>query len=176
MITALYNPTCPLAVILALFNFVMLSIMVKVQSRELVMLDVSQSTGMILNTPFVNATGNTISSYELLNDELIHCLMPYRNALQRAHGGAINSKLHHAPGCLSVIPDNTGVRSIGCIAAQIRSTNKHAVRKCDRERNGSIGSVYCTYIYPLLNSGDITTFHQEHIWHSQYHSLRFAIR
>lgn len=78
-----------------------------------------------------------------------HCLMTYRNALRRGHGRAINSKLHHAPGCLSVIPDNTGVRIIACIAAQIRSTNKHAVRKCDRERNGSIGSVYCIYIYPL---------------------------
>lgn len=78
-----------------------------------------------------------------------HCLIPYRNALRSTLGGAINSKLHHAPGCLSVIPDNTGVRSIACIAAKIRSTNKHAVRKCDRERNGSIGIVYCTYIYPL---------------------------
>lgn len=82
MITALYNPIRPLAVILALFNFVMLSIMVKVQSRELVMLDVSQSTGMILNTSFVNATGNTISSYELLsNADFIHCSYPYSYAI-----------------------------------------------------------------------------------------------
>lgn len=38
--------------------------------------------------------------------------MPYRNALRRATGGAIKPKLYRAPGCLSVIPDNTGVRSI----------------------------------------------------------------
>ena len=94
----------------------------------------------------VNAMGK-LNALLLSGDT--HCLIPYRNALRSTIGGAINSKLHHAPGCLSVIPDNTGVRSIACIAAKIRSTNKHAVRKCDRERNGSIGSVYCTYIYPL---------------------------
>lgn len=41
-----------------------------------------------------------------------HCLMPYRNALRRAIGGAIKPKLYRAHGCLSVIPDNTGVRMI----------------------------------------------------------------
>ena len=79
-----------------------------------------------------------------------HCLMPYRNALRRAHGiGAVKPKLYRARGCLSVIPDNTAVRSICYIAAYIRNTNKHTIRKCDRERSGSIWRVSCICIYPL---------------------------
>ena len=79
-----------------------------------------------------------------------HCLMPYRNALRRAHGiGAVKPKLYRARGCLSVIPDNTVVRSICYIAAYIRNTNKHTIRKCDRERSGSIWRVSFSCIYPL---------------------------
>ena len=72
---------------------------------------VFMSTGM--TTTGVADIGNDITEPDASSPKLPHCLMPYRNALRRALGiVAVNPKLHRAPGCLSVIPDNTGVRTI----------------------------------------------------------------